>query len=292
MTQQTAEQLIADLRALGLDQCKPAPLIVHSGFRSLGPVAGGPATAVNALLSAVGDEATILMPGFTTQLTDPYVWPVPPSPATRAHMLNEIPAFDPVTSPPHKMGAIVSSFWRRDDVVRSAHPVTSWLALGPRARELTDDHDLGDPEGIHGPVGRVFESDGWVLLLGVDHDANTTIHLAESLLDMPHLRILPDRYPVVDDRGKRVWRTITKTTKCSDGFVKLSPVLEAAGLGRRGLVGQATAQLFRSRDIVRIASDLLGRDPAGLLCDDPECVHCPSSRASLRDWKPLKSLAM
>ena len=327
--QTSGQQLVADLRALGLNQAtlEGRPLIVHSGFRSLGPVEGGPATVVDALVAAAGESATILMPAFTTQLTDPYVWPVPPTAAVRAQILKDMPTFDPATTPPHKMGAIVSAFWHREGVVRSAHPVTSWLALGPLARALTDDHDLDDPEGLHGPVGRVFARDGWVLLLGVDHDANTTIHLAESLLDMPHLRLLPDRYPVDpidpidsdsdsdsdsdgdgdgdgdgdaggDDKRERTWRVVAKTTKCSDGFVKLGPALEADGLdehgtvgrhgrvGRRGMVGLATAHLFRSRDIVRVATQCLRSDPTALLCDDPECVHCPASRASLRDWVP------
>ena len=35
--------------------------------------------------------------------------------------------------------------------------------------------------GLDSPVGRVYELDGQVLLLGVDHTANTTIHLGEYM---------------------------------------------------------------------------------------------------------------
>lgn len=274
--------LTADLRALPLPQGRP--ILVHSGLRALGPVDGGPDTVVAALLAAGGPTTTFAVPTFTTNLVDPYTWPTPPAPDERERLLAAMPAFDPATSAPHKMGAIATALWRTPGAVRSRHPVTSWAAIGPAADALTRDPPLDDPEGVDGTVGRVWKEDGWVLLLGVDHDADTTIHLAESLLDMPHLRELPDRWP--DDRpdGTRVWRAVAKTTKCSDGFVALGPPLERAGAIHRGRVGDAPAQLLRSRALVEVATALLSADPTALLCPDPECVHCPTSRRVLAGW--------
>jgi len=271
--------LAADLRRLGVSP--GGVVLVHSGFRSFGPVQGGPDAVARALLGASGPEGTILAPTFTTNLVDPYTWPVPPSPEERERLLQSIPYFDPQSSPPHKMGAVARALWRTPGARRSRHPVTSWVALGPLAESLMANHPLDDPEGIDGPVGRAYRADASVLLLGVDHDANTTIHLAESLLEMPHLTQLPDRFPVRGPDGARTWRAIRKTTKCSDGFVKLEPHLERAGVIRRGRVGDAPSQLLRSRDIVRVAVELLMRQPEALLCDDVECVHCPTSRRAL-----------
>ena len=280
----TEHSLVADLQRLGLP--RGGVVMAHSGYRPFGPVAGGPEAAARALVRAVGDDGTLLVPTFTTNLVDPYTWPVPPPPAERDRLMAEMPVFDPERSPPHHMGAITAALWRLPGARRSFHPVTSWAALGPRARELTVDHPREDPEGIDGPVGRACRADGWVLLLGVLHDANTTVHLAESLLEMPHLEALPDRYLVVTPEGRREWRPVAKTTKCSDGFVKLEAHLERAGTIRRGLVGDAPTQLLRARDVVRVVAELMTRDPTALLCDDPECVHCPTSRALLRAWTP------
>jgi len=190
------------------------------------------------------------------------------------------------------MGAIATALWRTPGARRSLHPVTSWTALGPLAEALTADHPREDPEGRDGPVGRAWSRDALVLLLGVDHDANTTIHLAESLLDMPHLYALPDRYPERTADGEIRWRPVTKTTKCSDGFVGMGPRLEEAGVVRRGRVGDADCQLLRSRDIVRVAARLLEREPTALLCGDAECVHCPTSRALLREWSRSSPLEL
>jgi aminoglycoside N3'-acetyltransferase len=260
--------------------------LVHSSYRAVGPVEGGPAAVVRALLDAAGPTGTLLAPTFTTDLTDPYCWPVPPSAVERERRLATMPCFDPATSVPHKMGVIARTLWQTPGSLRSDHPVTSWTAHGPCAAELMRDQPRDDPEGRDGPVGRAWQRDAAVLLLGVDHDANTTIHLAECLLDMPHLRVLPDRYPTVSSAGQRQWRPVLKTTKCSDGFVKLGPELARAGVVRHGRVGAAACHHVRSRDVVRVAVALLRSEPTALLCDDPECVHCPSSRAALAGWKP------
>lgn len=275
--------LTADLRALGVPS--GALLLLHSGFRSLGPVLGGPDTVIAALREALGPEGTLAVPTFTTQLIDPQTWPSPPPPEERARIMASMPGFDPETSPPHHMGAIATALWKTPGALRSRHPVTSWTALGPLAEALLRDHPLDDPEGRDGPIGRAWQWGGLVLLLGVDHDANTTLHLAESLLEMPHLLELPDRWPD-DASGERVWRLVRKTTKCSDGFVKFRLHAQRAGIVTSGRVGDADCQLMRSRDLVRVASELLARDPTALLCDDPDCVHCPTSRRVLTGWRP------
>jgi len=227
-----------------------------------------------------------MVPTFTTNLTDPYVWPVPPPPALRERLIGAMPTYDRDQTPSHKMGAIPEAVRRAEGAIRSDHPVTSWTAVGPRAAELLSDHPLDDPEGRDGPLGRALRLDARILLVGVGHDTDTTIHLAESMLDLPHLRELPDRYPV-DTTSGREWRAVTKTTHCSDGFVRLEPLLEDVGVIVRGRVGDADVQLLRSADVVAVATALFRRDPTALLCDDPECPHCPTSRRVLLAWAPI-----
>ena len=56
----TKEHLVADLRALGLDD--GATVMVHTSLRSLGWVIGGAQTVLEALREAVGEACTIVMP--------------------------------------------------------------------------------------------------------------------------------------------------------------------------------------------------------------------------------------
>ena len=48
--------------------------------------------------------------------------------------------------------------------------------LARRPAHITAPHPVDLPHGLNSPVGRVYELDGQVLLLGVGHDSNTTIH--------------------------------------------------------------------------------------------------------------------
>src|SRR5687768_15058749 len=78
------------------------------------------------------------------------------------------------------MGIVADTFWRMPGVLRSDSP-HAFAAVGPHAREITAPHPVHIPHGIDSPVGRAYELDGQILLLGVGHDANTTMHLAENL---------------------------------------------------------------------------------------------------------------
>lgn len=67
------------------------------------------------------------------------------------------------------MGVVPAFFRTWPGVLRSSHPVTSFAALGLHAAYLTDNHILEADPGNRSPVGRLYDLDGHVLLLGVDH---------------------------------------------------------------------------------------------------------------------------
>ena len=78
------------------------------------------------------------------------------------------------------MGIVAQTFWQLPGVLRSDSPHAfrrGWPAGCPYHRPAPG----GCPAWIDSPVGRVYELDGQVLLLGVDHTANTTIHLGEYM---------------------------------------------------------------------------------------------------------------
>ena len=78
------------------------------------------------------------------------------------------------------MGIVAQTFWQLPGVLRSDSP-HAFAAAGPQAARITAPHPVDVPHGLDSPVGRVYELDGQVLLLGVDHTANTTIHLGEYM---------------------------------------------------------------------------------------------------------------
>jgi aminoglycoside N3'-acetyltransferase len=120
--------------------------------------------------------------------------------------------------------------------------------------------------------------DGQVLLLGVGHDANTTLHVAEFLADVPYR--IPKHITVLQD-GRPVRIQYGENDHCCGRFALADEWLRARGLQSEGLVGHANARLARSRDIVSVARKYLARDPLLFLHSaDAGCAECDEARKS------------
>src|SRR5688572_832552 len=150
------------LRSLGVRE--GGVLLVHTSFRAVRPVEGGPLGLIRALRRALGPAGTLVMPTMTDGAT----------------------VFDPRSTPTEGMGVTAETFWRQPGVLRSTHPGGSFAAEGPLAARICEPQPLSPPHGPDSPVGRVRELDGHVLLLGVEHSENTTLHLAEALAGVPY----------------------------------------------------------------------------------------------------------
>jgi aminoglycoside 3-N-acetyltransferase len=173
----TQTTLVNDLRRLGVPSGEV--VIVHSSLSALGWVCGGPQAVVLALEEVVG-EGTVVMPAHSGALSEPSQWENPPVPESWWPVIRaETPAFDPALTPTREMGAIVDCFRGQPGCMRSSHPQFSFVARGARAHEITAEHSLDYGLGEASPLARAYDLDAYVLLLGVDHANNTSIHLAE-----------------------------------------------------------------------------------------------------------------
>jgi aminoglycoside 3-N-acetyltransferase len=72
----TRETLAHDLRELGATAGMTQ--LMHSSLSSLGWVAGGPVAVIAALMDVVTEAGTIVVPTFSTDLSDPAHWQHPP----------------------------------------------------------------------------------------------------------------------------------------------------------------------------------------------------------------------
>jgi aminoglycoside 3-N-acetyltransferase len=246
----TRASLADDLARLGVR--RGSVLLLHSSLRSLGWVVGGPVAVVQALLDLLGTQGTLVAPTHTPENSDPSGWSRPPVPQEwwpiiRAHM----PAFDPATTPSRWMGAIAEVIRTWPGARRSDHPQVSFAALGPAALDIVADHRLDQALGEPSPVGRVYELDGDVLLLGVGHDSNTSLHLAEYRVASPPQRT--EAAAVRSAEGDQKWTTWVDVAVNEDDFARLGADLDATGLVRLGSVAKASARFMRQRAAVDFA---------------------------------------
>lgn len=245
----TVRTLVADLRALGVP--RGGVVLVHSSLKALGWVVGGPEAVVEALREALGPEGTLVVPAFSTHRTDPHRWANPPVPEEWWQVIrDEMPAFDPRVSATRMMGAIADCALRWPGTLRSAHPHLSFAANGPRAREVVEPHPLPFGVGDGSPLARLYDLDGHVLLLGVGHANNTSLHLSEHRASWPGRRTYTEGAAVLVD-GRREWVTFEDLLTADDDFPDIGAAYEAAGgdvtVGR---VGLGEARLMRQRPLV------------------------------------------
>lgn len=255
VTERSIPELVAQLLEVGV---RPGGvLLVHTSFRAVRPVQGGPLGLIAALQAALGPGGTLVMPTMSDGES----------------------IFDPAATPSLGMGITAELFWRQPGVVRSTHPGGSFAAAGLHAARICAPQPLSPPHGHDSPVGRVYDLAGQVLLLGVGHDANTTLHLAESLARVPYSISHPC---VVEIDGVAHTVPIAETDHCCRGFALADTWLRARGLQREGRVGNAEARCCAARDLVAVAVAELATDPLIFLCSpDAECDECPAARASV-----------
>lgn len=248
------DELTSQLHQLGV---RPGEvLLVHTAFSKVAPVEGGPLGLIAALEAAVGQRGTLVMPSMSDDDDHP---------------------FDPATTPCHGMGVVADSFWRLPGVSRSDSP-HAFAAYGPAAAAMTAPHPLDVPHGLDSPVGRVYEMDGQILLLGVGHDANTTIHLAETMAGVRYRR--PKHLTVVRD-GEIARYEYGEIDHCCENFHLMDGWLDAEQRQRRGVVGHAEARLVRSRDVVSTALAQLQADETVFLHPPGVDSECDEARASM-----------
>ena len=254
----TVESLQADFEALGIK--KGMVLLVHSSLSAVGWVCGGAVAVIIALQKVLGETGTLVMPTHSTDLSDPSQWENPPVPKSWWQTIREtMPAYDPDLTPTRSMGKIAETFRKGKGVLRSTHPQSSFCASGPQASYIVNNHSLEFGFGENSPLARIYDLHGSVLLLGVRHSSNTSIHLAEYRADFPSKRVVQEGAPI-SQAGSRMWTTFEDIDVDPSDFDRIGEDFLCSNDGKlvqRGKVGIANCQLMPQRAIVDFAVNWL-----------------------------------
>jgi aminoglycoside 3-N-acetyltransferase len=245
---------------------RDAPVIVHSSLRSFGPVEGGAPTVVEALGKVFN---TVIVPTFTyktmvTPLTGPADNGIQYGSGGDRNRMAEfftakMPA-DPL------MGIIPETLRKYPRARRTSHPIQSFA--GFNAEAYLSRQTMKNPLG---PLAALEERGGWVVMLGVDHTTNTSIHYGEKLA------------------GRKQFTRWALTPKgvveCpgfpgdSAGFQALAPEVEK--FTRRLQIGNCLVQALPLKMLFRAVIATIKKDPLALLCDQEDCERCGEVRRSV-----------
>lgn len=262
----TVDSLAEDFRRLGMEE--GMTVIVHSSLSSLGFVCGGPVAVVQALMKVITEEGTLVMPAFSADYSDPSRWENPPVPESWWPVIREaMPAYDPQYTPTWNMGKIVEVFRTMPKVKRSRHPSFSFAAWGRDADAVIEGHSLDFPLGERSPLARIYERAGWVLLIGVGFDNNTSFHLAEHRLGTRPVHL--EGAPLLVE-GERRWVTYRDIQLMTERFEELGADFERTGKVRVSRIGLGEVRLFPQRAAVDFALEWFRRreaDPAAMIGD-------------------------
>lgn len=250
----TKEDIKTGLQRLGLQA--GVKLGVHCSLSSLGFVEGGPQAVIEALFETVGPDGTIVM---STYLVGP---PIHLSEADIAKgvtwKIKRISFNDLDT--PSGMGVIADAFRRHPDVVRWYHPVHSVSAWGKDANQFSQSFKP------------LVEAGGKILLLGVEMDRCSALHIAEDMVTLPEdirrlmrwevppelLKVYPPDEWVIGCKG--AW----------GDFLIVQAEAEKLGMIVSTTIGSATVRLFDAKPMVDLYAQLLREDPYrmfGIRCE-------------------------
>lgn len=246
----TVTSLTKALQACGL--AAGQTVIVHMAMSKLGWVIGGAEAVIQALLAAVGPTGTIMMVTNSSNNTDPSEWQHPPAPKQWWPTIRDhTPAYNPLTTPTRGLGRAPELFRSWPGTVRSDHPAFSLAANGPNAEFLVAGHELTEDSGDRSPLGKLYELDGHVLLLGVEHWNNTSLHLAEFRANYPGKGTLTTGSAMLVD-GQRQWVYYETLHTDPDDFGEIGNAFDAAHVEIQH-IGGAEVRFFKQRLVVDFA---------------------------------------
>ncbi|WP_327167870.1 AAC(3) family N-acetyltransferase [Streptomyces subrutilus] len=229
-----------------------ARLLAHTALRGTGLRAG---ELREALTEVLGPAGTLVVPAFTPQN----------STTSSAHLERvaglsgeevrafraRMPAFDPQVTPGHGTGVFAEAVRTAPGAVRSAHPQTSFAALGADAARLCCGHPAACHLGEESPLGALCREGGQVLMINVGFSSCTAFHLAEYRIPKPPLRMYECVVKVNLPGGMRgkEWIAYEDVVLDDGDFAEIGGTFPNSRV-REGLVGGASAMLFSLAEAV------------------------------------------
>lgn len=240
----TKNDLIGGVHNLGLNAGDT--VLVHSAYKSLGGVEGGPQTVIDALLELLTAEGTLIMPTFNFDFNKGHPWDV--------------------RSTPSQMG-ILTELVRQDPRARRVfHPIYSFAIIGKLADFLTRERYKSSYER-KSLFGKLRDVDGKIMIIGLDYTHSFTfVHHVEELEGVDYRYMKAFTGQVTEEDGRTYVDTFYMMVRDLDKGVitevnPMGALLEARGVVKVGKIGDATVKLMKAAEAYPVIAEEMKRDP-------------------------------
>ncbi|MBT9147277.1 MAG: SPBc2 prophage-derived aminoglycoside N(3')-acetyltransferase-like protein YokD [Syntrophomonadaceae bacterium] len=242
---------------------KGSIVLVHSSLSKFGYVEGGADAVIDALIKTVGEEGTIAVPGFSFSLG------------------KDGSVFD-VKNTPSEMGKISEALRNRKGTYRSYHLTHSVAAIGCKAKKLTKTHSV-TPCGSESPFRKLIDWGGYILLLGIDQNVNTTFHVIEEEKKLFYIKLKEIKNVfIINENGRRFPLPTKRHHPFSYDFNRMDKPLKEDGIMKIAAIGEAVARLIDAKGLYKLVCEYVNRDPSALLLKEgQERLIIPTSAKDL-----------
>ena len=172
----TKMAIIEELKNLGLQ--KGMKILVHVALSKIGYLENGPETLISAIKEIITEDGVIVMPAY-----------------------NSYGEYKP------NLSIVNESFKNQNDIIRTNQLIASFAIWGNEKEKIAANIDytedgLSFEAGEKSTLARLYENNGWSLMLGTDYSTCTILHLAENRATWPAKIIFTEEY--ISREGKRI----------------------------------------------------------------------------------------
>ena len=240
----TFDKLLEEFQKLGVEEGDT--LLVHSSYKSLGAVDGGPQIVINALESALGSEGTLIMPTFNFDFNKGVPWDVRATPS-KMGILTELVRVDPRAK-------------------RVFHPFYSFAILGKHAEMLGSLRYKSSYER-NSVFGKLRDLDGKIMVIGLSYtNSMTFFHHIEQMEDVDYRFLKHFTGEVTDENGNTYTDTFEMLVRDIDKGVitevdPMGELMEKAGIVKVRKIGEADVKLMKANEVYEFTAREMKRDP-------------------------------
>ena len=245
------QDILNALNEVGLKEGQS--VMVHTSLSSLGFVCGGAQIVIESLIETLGKDGTIIMPTQSWKNLDPSTGVHWEEPEEWHDIIRENwPVYDKDITPTNTMGAVAEMFRKWNGTLRSDHPARSVAAWGKYAEHITENHDLSNIFGEGSPLSKLYDLDGYVLLIGVGYDKNTSLHLADVRANYPSKHNCIEHSAILEN-GNRVWKSYETLFVDGEDFEQIGKAFEENCNVKKVSLGNGTLTFMKQRELVDFA---------------------------------------